>query len=77
MRFVRIGIAMVVGCVLVAAIREELLGFESEFLEGGFEALVDLGLFGLVALLIGLSDREYFGLAEPKDGPSGPGLGRN
>jgi hypothetical protein len=77
MRFVRIGIAMAVGCALVAVIRKGLLGFESEFLEGGFEALVDLGLFGLVALLIGLSDREYFGLSAPKDEPSGSGLRRN
>lgn len=68
---------MVLACVLVIAVRKELLGFESEFLRGGWEGLVDLVLFGAAGFLTALGDPEYFGLTMPKDERDGSALRDN
>jgi hypothetical protein len=65
LRFVRIGIAMVVSCAAVVG-AHSALGLGPEFIGPGLTGLVDIGLGLAAALLMSLSDREYFWAMPPK-----------
>lgn len=56
---------MLISCAGVAA-AHKALGLGPEFLGPGLEGLVDLGLMVVGALLMSLSDREYFWAIPPK-----------